>query len=87
MNLKPLGNRIVMKKLEKEEKTKGGIILTSDMQKAPEELKVIEVGSDVKNIKKGDMVVCEKFKGTELTISGEIYLIADEENILATLGQ
>lgn len=87
MKLVPLGDRVVLKQVEAEEKTKSGIILTSAAQEKPQEAEVIEVGpgtDDVKmEVKKGDMVIYSKYAGTEVKLDGETYMIVKQADILA----
>ena len=93
MAIKPLGDRVLLKVLEAEEKTKGGIYLPDDTKEKPQQAEVIAVGQgkvlDSGNYKKpevakGDIVLFSKYSGTEVTDSkGEAYLIAREEDILA----
>jgi chaperonin GroES len=95
MALKPLGDRIVAKQLESEEKTKSGLILPDSAKEKPQEAKVIAVGpgkqledGDVKKpeIKTGDRILYGKYSGTEVTIEGTDYLILREEDVLAIVG-
>lgn len=91
MNLKPLGDRVVIKQLEAEEKTKGGIILTSQSQERPQEAEVIAVGAGATvdgkvvpmQVKAGDKVIYSKYAGTEVKVDGEEYIIVKESDILA----
>ena len=91
MKLQPLADRIVVKVLEAEEVTKGGIVLPDTAKEKPQQAEVIEVGkgkiSDGKviapEVKKGDKVLFGKYSGTEVTIEGKEYLILKEEDILA----
>ena len=92
MALKPLGDRIVVKPLEAEEKTKSGLVLPDTAKEKPQEGKVIAVGTGkllddgiVKplEIKHGDRVLYGKYSGTEIRISNEDYLILREEDVLA----
>ena len=90
MKLKPLADRVVIKLVEAEEKTKSGIILTGAKEK-PEVAEVIEVGPggvvDGKEItmtvKKGDKVITSKYSGTEVKVDGEEYTIVRQGDILA----
>ncbi|MBW1698725.1 MAG: co-chaperone GroES [Deltaproteobacteria bacterium] len=91
MKLRPLQDRILVKRLEEEEKTKGGIIIPDTAKEKPAEGKVIAVGNgklgdDGKRIplevKKGDRILFGKYSGTEVKIEGEEYLIMREEDIL-----
>jgi chaperonin GroES len=91
MKLQPLADRIVVKVLEAEEVTRGGIVLPDSAKEKPQQAEVIEVGkgkvSDGKviapEVKKGDKVLFGKYSGTEITIDGKEYLILKEEDILA----
>ncbi len=93
MKIQPLADRIVVKVLEAEEVTKGGIVLPQTAQEKPQQAEVMEVGkgkvSDGKviapEVKKGDKVLFGKYSGTEITIDGKEYLILKEEDILAII--
>lgn len=85
--IKPLGSRIVIKKLEAEEKTQGGIILTSSAKEAPQMAEVIAVGPGTKDeemeLEAGDKVVFSKYAGTDIKFEGEEYTIMNQSDILA----
>ena len=91
MNLKPLHDRVILKAIEPEEKTKGGIILTSNAKEKPEMAEVVAVGPggmvDGKEIgmvvKVGDKVLTSKYSGTEVKVDGEEYTIVRQSDILA----
>lgn len=93
MNIKPLGDRVVLKALEAEEKTKGGIVLPDTAKEKPQEAEVVAVGKGkvlengtlrAPEVKVGDKVLYGKYSGTEITTkAGEEYLILKEEDILA----
>ena len=91
MKVQPLGDRVVLKVLEAEEKTRGGIVLPDTAKEKPQEGKIVAVGKgrvqDGKQIplepKVGDKVLFGKYSGTEITIDGEELLILKEEDILA----
>ena len=91
MNLKPLADRVVVKQIEAEEKTKGGIILTSAAQEKPEIYEVLVVGpggmvdgKEVKmEVKAGDKVIMGKYSGTSVKLDGEEYIIIRQNDILA----
>ena len=91
MKLKPLGDKIVLKVVEMEEKTKGGIILTDTSKEKPLIAKVIAVGKgeviDGKkvdlDVKEGDTVIYSKFAGTEISVDNEDLLIVKQSDILA----
>ncbi len=93
MNYQPLGDRIVIKPLDPETKTKGGIVLPDTVKEKPQEGKVVAVGKgkildngtvQKPEVKEGDTVLYGKYSGTEITTKdGEEYLIVREEDILA----
>jgi len=92
MALKPLGDRVVVKALEAQEKTKSGLVLPDSAKEKPQEGKVIAVGTgrllddgSVKalEIKNGDRVLYGKYAGSEVSLEGTDYLILREEDILA----
>ena len=87
MKLKPLADRVVIKLVEAEEKTKSGIILTGSAKEKPQVAEVIAVGPGVKDnkmqVKVGDKVITSKFSGTEVKIEGNEYIIVKENDILA----
>ena len=95
MNLKPLGDRVIVKPMEAEEKTKGGIILPDTAKEKPIEGTIVAAGpgkvSDdgkvVKmEVKVGDKVLYGKYSGTEVIVDGEEYLIMRENDIFAIIG-
>jgi len=90
--LKPLADRVVLKPVQAEEKTKGGIVLPDTAKDKPQEGEVIAVGPGriLENgtklepeVKVGDRVIYSKYSGTEVKIDGEEYLIVRESDILA----
>lgn len=91
MKVRPLGDRVVIKKLEAEEKTKSGIVLTGAAKERPQEAEVVAVGPggmvDGKEIrmevKVGDKVLYSKYSGTEVKVDGEEYTIVKQDDILA----
>ncbi len=84
MKIKPLGERIVVKPLEQEEKTEGGIYLPDTASKdKPQRGEVIAVGPDFKGVKKGDKVIFAKYGGTEIKIGEEEYLVLGADDVLA----
>ena len=92
MKLKPLNDRVLVKRLETEEKTAGGIIIPDTAKEKPQRGKVVaagpgrldEDGKEVKmSVKKGDVVLFSKYAGTEIKIDGEEHLIMREDDILA----
>ena len=93
MNLKPLCDRVVIKQLEAEEKTKSGIVLPSQAKEKPQEAEVIAVGpggvvdgKEIKmEVKVGDRIIYSKYAGTEVKIDGEEYIIVKQNDILAVV--
>ena len=91
MKIRPLQDRILVKRIEEEEKTKGGIIIPDTAKEKPSEGKVVAVGKgkvldDGKlhplEIKKGDRVLFNKYSGSEVNIDGEEHLIIREDVVL-----
>ena len=96
MKIRPLHDRIIVKRIEEEEKTKGGIIIPDTAKEKPSEGKVIAVGKgkvekDGKvtplDVKEGDTVLFGKYSGQEIKLDGEEYLIMREEEILGVIAQ
>ena len=94
MKIRPLHDRILVKRIEEEEKTKGGIIIPDTAKEKPQEGKVIavgngKVGEDGKarplDVKAGDRVLFSKYAGTEVNIDGEEHLIIREDDVLGVL--
>jgi chaperonin GroES len=92
MKIKPLQDRILIKRIEEEAKTKGGIIIPDAAKEKPQEGKVIAVGdgktldSGAKaplTVKVGDKILFGKYSGTEIKVDGEEHLILREDDILA----
>ena len=85
--LKPLADRVVIKMIENEETTKSGIILAGKAQEKPQFAEVLEVGPGTEKVKmevkKGDIVVVNKYAGTEVKYEGEEYIIVKQDDILA----
>jgi chaperonin GroES len=95
MKIRPLGDRVVIKRLESEEKTKGGIIIPDTAKEKPIEGRVVAVGNgkvlkDGKvrppSVKEGDRVLIGKYSGTEVKLDGVEHVILGEDEILAVLG-
>ncbi|MGR3294940.1 MAG: co-chaperone GroES [Candidatus Bathyanammoxibius sp.] len=95
MKVKPIGEKVLIKRLDPEEKTAGGIVLPDSAKEKPQEGKVVELGEGklLKNgeraksqLKKGNRVLFTSYAGTEVTVEGEEYLIMNEEDILAIIG-
>ena len=94
MNLKPLADRVVVKPLEEDDKSPGGIILPDTAKEKPQKGKIVaagpgkldEKGQRVKmEVKKSDVVLYGKYSGTEIKVEGEEYLILRESDILAII--
>lgn len=94
MRIEPLGDKIVVKRLEAEEKTEGGIVLPDSAREKPQQGRVLSVGegrplSDggraIPQVKEGDRVVFMKYSGTEVVVDDDELLIMGEEDILAIL--
>ncbi len=88
MTIKPIGNRVLLKSVEIEEKTKGGIILPGTAtQEKPNTGEIVAVGTgkELEGLKVGDKVVYEKYGLTEIKDKDEKFLIADVEKILRVL--
>lgn len=92
MKVKPLGERVLVKRIEAEEVKKGGIIIPDTAKEKPQQGEVVAVGPgklDEKgkrtpmDVKKGDRILFGKYSGTEIEIDGEEYLIMQEDDILA----
>jgi len=95
MNLHPLHDRVLLKRIEEEPARRGGIIIPDSAKEKPQEGKVIAVGKgkvseDGKktplDVKAGDRVLFGKYSGSEVTVDGEEYLIMKEEDVLGILG-
>lgn len=92
MNLRPLGDRVVVKVIEEEEKTAGGIFLPDTAKEKPQKGEVVAVGSGKLldngervplEVKVGDRIIFAKYGGTEVKVNGNEYLILRESDILA----
>ncbi len=94
MKIRPLQDRIIVKRMEEEEMTKGGIIIPDSAKEKPMEGKVIAVGNgkvldngqkSTPDVKAGDKVLFSKYAGTEVKIDGEEHLIMREDDILGII--
>ena len=94
MKIRPLQDRVIVKRIEEEERTKGGIIIPDTAKEKPQEGKVVAVGKgkvteDGKviplDVKAGDRILFGKYAGTEVKIEGEEHLIMREEDILGII--
>ncbi|GAA0180705.1 co-chaperone GroES [Clostridium sediminicola] len=93
MNIRPLGDRVVIKSLEAEEKTKSGIVLMGSAKEKPQEAEVVAVGPGgivdgkeiVMEVKVGDKVLYSKYAGTEVKYDNVDYVILKQSDILAVV--
>ncbi|MBS0565217.1 MAG: co-chaperone GroES [Proteobacteria bacterium] len=94
MAFKPLHDRVVVKRVEGEEKTKGGLIIPDSAKEKPAEGEVVAVGEGARkdsgeliamSVKKGDRILFGKWSGTEVTLNGEELLIMKESDILGVI--
>jgi len=94
MKIRPLGDRILVKRVEEEQQSAGGIIIPDTAKEKPIQANVVAVGSGRKDkdgkvhkleVKAGDRVLFSKYGGTEVKISGEEHLIMREDDVLAIL--
>jgi chaperonin GroES len=95
MKFRPLHDRVVVRRLESDEKTKGGIIIPDTAKEKPQEGEIIAVGSGARDesgklipldVKKGDKVLFGKWSGTEVKIDGKDLLIMKESDIMGIVG-
>src|SRR3954452_20879131 len=95
VNIRPLGDRVLVKPLEEGEVKKGGIIIPDTAKEKPQEGQVVALGTGKRDedgkliaftVKKGDKVLISKYGGTEIKIEGESYLIMREDDILGIIG-
>ena len=86
MKFKPLGARVMVKEVEREQTTESGIVLPDTAREKPQSAEVVAVGAheDVK-VRVGDVVVLRKYSGTEVELDGEEHRIVDAENILGVV--
>ena len=94
MNFKPLHDRVLVRRVQSEEKTAGGIIIPDTAQEKPMEGQVLEIGSGARDetgklvppdVKKGDKILFGKWSGTEVKMNGEEYLIMKESDIMGII--
>ena len=94
MKVRPLHDRILVKRIEEEEKTKGGLIIPDTAKEKPQEGKVIAVGKGRSNedgklcpldVHKGDRVLFTKYAGSEIEVGGDEHLIIREDDVLGVL--
>lgn len=94
-NIRPLGDRVLVKPIEEQEVKQGGIIIPDTAKEKPQEGEVIAVGTGKRDdegktipftVKKGDKVLISKYGGTEVKLSGVVHLIIREDDILGIIG-
>jgi chaperonin GroES len=94
MKVRPLGDKVLVKRLEAEEKTKGGIVLPDTAKEKPKRGKIVAVGQGKLTeegtrtelqVKVGDEVIFTSYAGTEIKVNGEEFMIMDESDILAVV--
>ncbi|MBW3559926.1 MAG: co-chaperone GroES [Proteobacteria bacterium] len=95
MNFRPLGDRVLIKRVEEESKTKGGIIIPDTAKEKPQEGEVVAVGPGARDdqgkvnaleVKPGDRILFGKWSGTEVRLEGEDLIIMKESDILGIVG-
>ena len=95
MKFRPLHDRVLVKRLDEDEKSPGGIIIPDTAKEKPQEGKVVAVGSGIKSedgkvtaldVKKGDKILFGKWSGTEVTVDGDDLIIMKESDILGIIG-
>ncbi len=95
VNVRPLGDRVLVQPIEEQEVKKGGIIIPDTAKEKPQEGKVVALGTGKVNeegkkveftVKKGDKVLISKYGGTEIKIDGDSFLIMREDDILGIIG-
>ncbi|HEY1770415.1 MAG TPA: co-chaperone GroES [Chthoniobacterales bacterium] len=95
MNVRPLGDRVLVQPIEEKETKKGGIIIPDTAKEKPQEGNVVALGTGKVDdngkkveftVKKGDKVLISKYGGTEIKVDGESYLIMREDDILGIIG-
>lgn len=92
MNLKPIGERVVIKKIEAEKKTESGIVLPESAQEKPQYAEVVAISDDIKNddekkdsLKEGDKVIYSQYAGTDVEIEGNDYVVLAYKDVLAVV--
>ncbi len=95
MKIKPLGDKILVKRVDAEEKTASGIYLPESAKEKPQQAKVVRVGTGKVGddgqkidfqVKEGDTIILNKWGGTEIKLDGEDYIVLGEDEVLAVVG-
>ena len=84
-SIEMLENRVLVKQSDPERKTASGIIIPDNAKEKPQTAKVIAVGSKVEDVKVGDTIVFEQYRGTEIKLEGKDYLVLNVENIIGVM--
>jgi chaperonin GroES len=96
MNLRPLHDRVLVRRLEEQESMRGGIIIPDSAKEKPQQAEVVAVGSGKlledgqraePDVKAGDRILFGKYSGSDITVEGQEYLILREDEILGVLGK
>ena len=87
MNFKPLGDRLLVERIEEMSTTASGIIIPDNAKDKPSQGKVVAIGSEVEEISVGDTIVFGKYAGTEVKIEDEEFLIMREDDVLGVIEQ
>ncbi len=85
MDIRPLGERVLVKAEQAEEKTASGLFIPQTSQEKTQFATVVAVGDDVKTVKKGEKILHDKYSGTSLKMDGDDYLILDIKDVLAVI--
>ena len=85
MNFRPLGERVLVKRTEVENKTASGIYIPDNAKEKPQTAKVVAVGSKIEDVNLGDIVVFEQYRGTEIKLDGKDYLVLNIENVIGVM--
>lgn len=95
VKIAPVGSKVLVKRLEAEEKSRGGIILPDSAKEKPKQGKVVALGDGAPlasgkkgsfQVRKGDVILFTSYAGSEITVDGEEYLVMGEDDILAIVG-
>ncbi len=86
MSFKPLGDRLLVERVGENDTTASGIIIPDNAKEKPSEGKVLAIGSEVEEVKEGDIVIFGKYSGAELTLDGKEYLVLEVSDVLGIKG-
>lgn len=94
MNVRPLSDRILVRRVDADEQVKGGIIIPDTAQETPQEAEVVAVGPGKRNkngdviapaVKSGEKILIGKYSGTEIEVDGDDYVIVNEDDVLGII--